>query len=139
MKALVLAVALVALSGCGEESSTTGLAGPLTYVRSGGFAGETQELKLQPDGSGTITSDLGGQESANRFTLTPAERERIAQLVGEADLATLQPRRAPPVDDGYTYELTYGGLTVRWEMDGTPERAGELVEVLGALAESHRP
>jgi hypothetical protein len=137
---LMFVFALVTFSGCGEDTSEAApLAGPLTYVRSGGFAGETVELTIEPDGRGTVTSDLSGQDSARSFELTDSERERIVDLVEEADVATLEPRKTPPVADGYQFELTFDGRTVRWEMDGTPERAGELVRLLGELAEQHRP
>ena len=137
--ALSVAVALLALSGCGEDSPSASLNGPLSYVRSGGIAGETQELTIQPDGRGRVTSDLGGTEQATDFTLSDSEREEIAKLVNDVDLATVEVDDAPPVADGYAYELTYGGDTVRWEMDATPEDISELVRVLGSVAEAHRP
>jgi hypothetical protein len=139
MRLVILAVALLALSGCGEDSPSAELDGPLSYVRSGGIAGETQELTIQPDGGGTVTSDLGGTEQASEFSLEASQREEIARLAQEADIATLKPREVPPVADGYQYELSYGGDTVRWEMGGTPERAEELVRVLGEVVEAHRP
>jgi hypothetical protein len=135
---VILAVALLTLPGCGEDSSAP-LAGPLSYVRSGGIAGETQELTIQPDGQARITSDLGGAEKAADFTLSDDQRSEVARLVEEADVATLKAGDAPPVADGYAYELAYGGKTVRWEMGGTPERAAELVRVLGELVEANRP
>jgi hypothetical protein len=137
--ALGVAIALLALSGCGEDSPSATLSGPLSYVRSGGIAGETQVLTIQPDGGGKVTSDLGGTEQASDFALDDTQREEIAKLVNDADLATVKAREAPPVADGYQYELSYGGDTVRWEMDGTPERISELVRVLGELAETNRP
>jgi hypothetical protein len=139
MRLVILAVALLALSGCGEDAPSAELDGPLSYVRSGGIAGETQELTIQPDGGGKVTSDLGGGNAEAEFTLPDGERERIAQLVQDADIATLKPRDAPPVADGYQYELSYGGDTVRWEMGGAPERAEELVQVLGEVVEANRP
>ena len=139
MRLVVLAVALLALSGCGEDSPASSLSGPLEYVRSGGIAGETQVLTIQPDGRARVTSDLGGTEQGSDFTLDDSQRDEIAQLVNDADLATVKPREAPPVADGYQYELSYGGDTVRWEMDATPEELAELVRVLGELAEANRP
>jgi hypothetical protein len=135
---LILAVALLTLPGCGEDSAAT-LGGSLSYVRSGGLAGETQELTIQRDGRATVTSDLGGADKASDFMLTDSERDQVAGLVQEADLATLEARKTPPVADGYAYELTYGGRTIRWEMGATPERAAKLVRILGGLAEKHRP
>ena len=138
--ALGVAIALLALSGCGgHDSPSAALDGPLSYVRSGGFAGETQELTIQRDGRATVTSDLGGTDQASDFELEESQREEIAKLVNDADLATVKAREAPPVADGYAYELTYGGDMVRWEMGATPERIAELVRVLGELAEANRP
>ena len=137
--ALGVAIALLALSGCGEDTPASSLSGPLSYVRSGGIAGETQVLTIQPDGRARVTSDLGGNEQASDFSLDDSQRDEIAQLVNDADLATVKAREAPPVADGYQYELSYGGDMVRWEMGGTPDRIAELVRVLGELAEANRP
>ena len=112
------------------------LSGPLGYVRSGGIAGETQELTIQPDGRGRVTSDLGGTEQATDFTLSDSEREDIAKLVNDVDLATVKVRETPPVADGFAYELLRR-RHVRWEMGATPEDLSELVRELGRLAEAH--
>jgi hypothetical protein len=138
--ALSVAVALLALSGCGgEDSPSASLNGPLEYVRSGGIAGETQVLSIQPDGRGRVTSDLGGTEQGSDFSLDDSQRDEIAKLVNDVDLRSVDAPETPPVADGYQYELTYGGDTVRWEMDGTPQEIAELVRVLGELAEANRP
>jgi hypothetical protein len=132
---VTLALAFLTVVGCGGESSAATLGGTLSYVRSGGLAGETDELTIQRDGRAKVTTDRGGAQS---FKLTASEREKIAKLVKEADLATLKVRKTPPVPDGYAYEIAYGTRKVSFESNATPQRVKKLVTALGEIVAKHR-
>jgi hypothetical protein len=130
--------ALLALAGCGgDDAASATLAGPVEYVRSGGLAGETETLTIRPDGAGTFELDRGLDQPSKDFEISDEERERLAGLVQEADLASVQVEQSDPVPDAYVYSLSYDGRKVAWETDHEPEPLDELTDALSDLAEKY--
>ncbi len=132
---ITLALAFLTVAGCGGESSAATLNQTLSYVRSGGLAGETDELTIQRDGRAKVTTARGGTKN---FTLKGSEREKIAKLLKEADLATLKVPKTRATPDGYAYQLGYGTRKISFESNATPQRVKKLVTALGELVAKHR-
>jgi hypothetical protein len=141
---VVMAVALLVLTGCGgDEAEAPGggdggarLEGPLTYTRGGGIAGRADKLVVQPDGAATLTTRQGGER---RFRLADDE---LAGLAGELERANLDelPERSvsdPAVPDALGHRVVYGGVTVTTDDPAMPEQLRGLVGRLGGLVDAH--
>src|SRR3954449_1971066 len=90
--AMILAIALMVASGCGEEdnsaaeSSPARLSADLRYVRDGGFAGDHDVLVIRPDGHAKVTRKRGRDAS---FELSRQEIAKVAKAVAGAKLDEL--------------------------------------------------
>jgi hypothetical protein len=146
LRALVLATVTV-LAGCGssDDQSTTG--GPVqtngalvTYTRTGGVGGIDEHLRIEPDGTATLS--YGEPSNSERsFELTPTELDRINSLLDAADLDSMPTDPQPTgCADCFEYTVEYGGRTITYD-DASPPPAsvGELVTGLGDLASTHQP
>ncbi len=104
------ALALFALAGCGgDDAASPALKGPLVYERSGGFAGETQTLTIQPSGAATLVIDRGTKNESKDFKLDPGQLKRITELADETDLASVKVEKAAPAADAFKYSISYDG------------------------------
>jgi hypothetical protein len=144
----VLVIAAVAVfAGCGsaDDQSTTG--GPVqtngslvTYTRTGGVGGIDEHLRIEPDGTATLS--YGEPANTERsFDLTGDELDRITSLLDAADFDSM-PTDPQPTScaDCFVYTVSYGGRTITYD-DASPPPAsvGELVSGLGDLAQAHQP
>lgn len=132
----LVALALLAFSGCGGDAAPA-LEGSLDYVRSGGLAGETEKLTIQPDGAATFSVDRGLRQETKDFKLESDELERIAKRASEADLASIEIPKAEPVPDAYAFSVAYDGNKVAWAEEGKPQELQELTDALSAVAEKY--
>jgi hypothetical protein len=143
---LVLAAATAV--GCGssdDEQTTSG--GPVqtngalvTYTRTGGVGGIDEHLRIEPDGTATLS--YGEPANSERsFDLSTDELDRITSLLDAADLESMPAEPVPTgCADCFVYTVEYGGRTVTYD-DATPPPAsvGALVTGLGELATTHQP
>lgn len=133
-----LALALFSLAGCGgDESSAATLKGPIQYSRSGGFAGVTEKMTIQPDGRGE-TSTLTRKRS---FKLTAEQRRDLAAAVRKADLEHAKSPKSGPGADALNYSIRYQGHRVGWSdlSDAPPKAVGDLYTRLGRLYRANVP
>jgi hypothetical protein len=146
MRTAVLIAGLMttlAIAGCGGDDESPAdpgepagaqLAGPLTFTRGGGIAGRADELVVQPDGTGSLTTRSGGERAVK---LEAAELERIADEVERADLPGLpeDSTAGRPQPDAFGYRVAYRGATVTTESGSIPDRMGPLVATLSKIVE----
>ncbi len=93
---LLLAAGLVSLAGCGQPGMTpqtnvpTGITlPPLTITRTGGIAGVTDTLQIEPDGAWTLTDRSGSATTGHLDAQTAAAIVRILGDPGlDAEIAT---------------------------------------------------
>lgn len=132
------ALALFALAGCGgdDEASST-LKGPLTYVRSGGIAGETQTLTIQPSGDATLTTDRGTKNESKDFKLDSGQLKRITELADETDLGSVKVEKAAPAPDAFMYSISYDGSEVQWQDGQEPQEVQELTDALADVVDAN--
>lgn len=136
--AALAAAALFALAGCGNDGSGA-LEGPLAYSRGGGLDGTAERLTIQPDGAATFETDHGLKQESKDFKLESSERDQIAKLASEVDLASIHVPKRDPIPDAYGYTVTYDGDEVSWQSDQDPDELDALTRALGQLAEKYRP
>jgi hypothetical protein len=142
---LAMAIALFAV-GCGEsedpESDEPVLTdGALvTYARSGGVAGMDERLRIEPDGTATVT--IGEPLNTDRsFDLTEAEFDEVQTLLDAADLEAMPSEPEPTgCADCFVYAVEYGGHSVTYD-DATESEpsVGELVAALDEIVTAHQP
>jgi len=107
----------------GKTPATAGTPAPtrsakklaVTLVRSGGFAGLTETVTVQPDGSWK----RGDGRTTNRTgRLTAAQMSRLQTLVADPQLAA-EAKRQPPgtnqCNDTFTYQLMVGNQLIKYE------------------------
>lgn len=145
--AIVVALAVFALAGCGKDASPHSnnprppgdLAGPLVYQRAGGLAGRTDTFTLAPDGRAQVTSRVTGARSV---TLKPAELAGVNRALRGVDLSQLKAEYQPPrpVADGVAERVTYDGETVSAATGGDPpQRLVALLVALSGLVDRYAP
>jgi hypothetical protein len=119
-----------------RSGQPTRLAAPLGYTRSGGLAGQTTELTIQPDGSAV----LSGSESA-RFDLTAAEMDTVANALAGVDFSQSAggSGRPPgqPIPDAFHYQVTYDGHTARAQDTQVPSSLRPLLGALQSVIDAH--
>jgi hypothetical protein len=132
---LFIAFALLTLSSCGGESAAATLKGTLGYARSGGIAGLSEELTIQPDGRAKVTT----RKASKAFKLSKDERSRVSVALADADLAHVKVRDTPAVPDSFVYELRYRGTRLEFNDTNLPKAVKPLVSELHRLAKAHAP
>ncbi|MBZ0254995.1 hypothetical protein K8I31_02975, partial [bacterium] len=109
----------------------------ITFNRSGGFAGWTQNLYIGLDRSANITSDIV-IDSSNRSGLVPQDSfDRLNELMSQIDFSVLETyySREVPIADGYMYEITVNrDHTILFEQGAqAPTELSDLVFVLESI------
>jgi hypothetical protein len=141
--AMILAIALLAASGCGAGeddgaggSSPVTLSSELRYVRDGGFAGDHDELVIAPDGRATVTR-LRGRDAS--FELSQQEIAKVAEAVEGAKLDELDPKSTSrkPVPDAFVYTVSYDGRKVETDDAAMPDSLAPLRQQLDLLVTKH--
>lgn len=101
----------------------------VTFVRSGGFAGMEDRLEIRRDGGARVEGR--GQEPRD-FQVPADELATLEAELEAADFPHLEPsyRNDPPIADGYVYEVTYDGWTVRCEQDAGPPALEQVIDHL---------
>jgi hypothetical protein len=114
--ALPIGLLLLAPAACGAAPSERGsTSGPtdvrVVVVRSGGIAGGSDTITVQPQGQWTRVDDSGRQRSGR---LTDDERTRLRALAGDPGLSAEASRPTTPSNcrDGFNYALTVGSTRV---------------------------
>jgi hypothetical protein len=134
----IVALAAVLWVGCGsdDEPEPSG-SGPLVvYQKSGGVAGILERLRVERDGSATVTVGFDG--SSESFRLSEAELEQLESELGAADLSV--PPGPPGCADCFEYEVSFGGETARFDQLAEPsEPLGALLAHLARIVASHQP
>jgi hypothetical protein len=144
MRMLLLAgIALVLLTGCGDDGGSGGadgdksaaLTGPVTFERGGGVAGRRDRLVVQPDGKAQLTV----QTATKSIELSDAELADLEHELAKADLTSLpaDSTSKSPVPDTFGYRVTYDGTTVTADDPAMPDKLRDLASGLGALVERY--
>lgn len=105
----------------------------VTYVRSGGFIGRQDSLRVLASGAAVSTRGA--------FRLSATRLSTLRSTLRAARFATLLPRydADAPVADGYTYRVTYAGRTVVVEQEAEiPARLARLLDLLADLLAAPR-
>jgi hypothetical protein len=133
-----LMVVAVILMGCGSDASAAALKGSVTYGKSGGFAGVTQKLTVQPDGRAVAATSTRKRS----FRLSKAQLAALTKAVKSADLAhTKSPKDNVQGADGFSFGVGYDSHRVKWSdfSDEPPKRVLDLYRQLDELYEAHAP
>jgi hypothetical protein len=145
--ALALAVALMLVAGCGNESRQTTtdssrIPGPndtlVVYDKSGGEAGMRQRLAVRPDGAARIETNDG----VARVDLRPEELDAVRRTVDAAFGAQLEPvyGKEPPPLDSFVTTVLVDTRRVRVLPGGKPPRElQELISVCAAIVRRYEP
>ena len=143
MRTLLLAgIALVLLTGCGDDGGSGGgggetatLTGPVTFERGGGVAGRRDRLVVEPDGKAKLTV----QTTTESIQLSDAELADLERELAKADLTSLpaDSTSKTPVPDTFGYRVTYDGTTVTADDPAMPDKLRGLAAGLGALVERY--
>jgi hypothetical protein len=146
MKGPLLLIAAALLAGCGGNDDRTEGEPVLsngalaTYTRTGGVGGLDERMRINPDGTATLT--YGEPVNTERsFELTGAELDRVRTLLEEADFASMPASPEPTgCADCFVYTVEYGGDSVTYDDATEPSASIEaLVDGLGELAGGHQP
>jgi hypothetical protein len=122
-----LAVVLAAF-GVAAPASQAQPSPLVTFVRSGGFIGATDQLSVATDGRATSTRGA--------FRLSAARLATLQRSLKAARFRTLRTkyRATVPIADGYTYRVRYAGRSILVEEGaGAPARLERLVYLLDEL------
>lgn len=130
---LLTCVCTCLLATAAPSAGAATSAGTITWTRSGGIAGVSQEMTISRDRRVKLTTDAG----TKRRTLSRKRYAAIVRVVRDAKLPTLRTRYAPklPTADGFATSVRYRGRTVT-VLDGAkpPRRLQAVLGTLGALA-----
>jgi hypothetical protein len=135
---LVVAAALaLVVAGCGGSgsSSTTpsgssstappkpkpAPAGVIELRVSGGVAGGTQDLRIEPGGAASLTSDYGAKRTTASFTIPPARYKDIQSKLAIAHLGSLPAPTPTGCADCFSYAISFGGTTFKTDESAVPE------------------
>jgi hypothetical protein len=131
MRAAATVLGTLALAGCGGTGAQPSLQAPVHYTRGGGIAGVQDELVIAPDGSARLS---GRGVPMRRFGVSRADREALAQALGEVDWSA---RPGRPIPDAFGYGVSYRGRTVSAQDGEVPPRLAPLLGRLGTIARRH--
>jgi len=129
-----LAFALCACLAWPGQASAARLNGPLAFDRSGGIAGLTESLRIQPSGRAHVDTR---RTRPHAFTLTARERRRVERAVAGAHLARVKVPKHAYVPDAFVYRIAYGGRRIEFDGPSMPHAVEHLVGVLERLVASH--
>jgi hypothetical protein len=113
--------------GSGTAASTSA-APTVTLRRFGGFAGDRDEITVQPDGSWKRGSATGA--------LSAADTETLRRMAGDPALGAEATRTVPESDcaDAFDYSLTVGRTKVAWRdcdsATSSPETASRIARFI---------
>lgn len=134
---LCLLVLTLALSACRPAATPAAatddaLSTPVSFTRSGGFAGMTDQVEIGVDGAYTVTHNDGSSESGQ---LTPDQTKELAALLAQSGLFDADHSFTTPGADQFVYTISYNGHTVT-TMDGAvPEELEGALDFLTTLIE----
>lgn len=144
LRAVLLAAGIFA-TGCGSSNDdsteqpvqTDGSL--VSYTRTGGVGGVDEHLRIDPDGTATLS--YGEPTNSSRtFHLTTEQLDRMQTLLDVAGLGSAAAPQPTGCADCFVYTVEYGGHTYTYDDSAPPPVAvGELVSALGDLAEAHQP
>lgn len=87
------------------------LTSPITYVRSGGFAGFNDKLVIQPDGSATLSTRQGNKYSCRVDKGALAQLGVATNSISSTSTPTGKSKPKKPIPDALYYTLTVDGQT----------------------------
>lgn len=132
---LLLLLILLPLAACAPPATpppatTSGLLTPLSFNRSGGFAGFDDQIKITQDGNYTVTRRGAEPRKAQ---LTPAETTRLAALLSASRLFAADHHYETPGADQFIYTIVYNGHTVTAVDGAIPAELQPVLDHLVAL------
>ena len=144
LRALLLAAGIL-VTGCSSSNdesteNTVQTDGSLvSYTRTGGVGGVDEHLRIDPDGTATLS--YGEPTNSSRtFHLTTQQLDQIQTLLDAADIGSASHPQPTGCADCFVYTVEYGGHTYTYDDSAPPPAAvAELVSGLGDLAEAHQP
>jgi hypothetical protein len=138
LRAVILGLVAVMAAGCGGGEAAAEMNDELQYVRSGGFAGEHDELTIQPNGGAHLTV-RGGDEA--QFRLSDEELDDLQTALDGAELQDVasDSTSEQPAPDAFSYVITYGDKEVRTDDPSVPDQLKDLLAALNGIVEAHRP
>src|SRR5204862_2840061 len=102
------------------------LKGPATYSITGGLAGLTERLSIQPDG----TADFDSTLKHVSYTVAQAQLMRLAAALDQADFPSLSSVYGFATPDGFEYRVTYVGRSVLIFDSSEPARPKPALAIL---------
>ncbi len=132
---LGLAVLILLVSACRAPAAPTAaveneLLTPVSFVRSGGFAGLTDQIEIAVDGAYTISHNDGSSESGH---LAPDRIQELASLLAQSQLFDSDHSFETPGADQFVYTITYNGHSVTAVDGAIPDELVEVLDFLTAL------
>lgn len=132
---LSLAVLILLVSACRPPAPPAAateneLLTPVSFVRSGGFAGLTDQIEIAVDGSYTISHNDGSSESGH---LAPDRTQELASLLAQSQLFDSDHSFETPGADQFSYTVTYNGHTVTAVDGAIPDELAGVIDFLVAL------
>lgn len=131
---LCLVIVGLALSACRAAATPAvaadELASPVTFTRSGGFAGLTDQVEFDIDGAYTVTHNDGSSESGQ---LTTEQVEELASLLAQSGLFDADHSFETPGADQFAYTISYNGHTVTTVDGAIPEELAGVIDFLVAF------
>jgi hypothetical protein len=117
------------ISGCVQMSETSPLL--VSYQRTGGIAGFSDDLSIYENGSVMVTRNGG----SGHCMLDDASMEGLRMIFIQADFAGLADNYPAPNQgaDYFRYTVTYQGKTVTTETTGVPPSLEPVITMLDGL------
>jgi hypothetical protein len=105
------------------------------FVKSGGFAGITDQLEILGDGQASVTT----KQSKENFRLDEATMARLRTELDGVDFAGLSSAPVPKtsVRDGFFYAITYDGHEVKRPDDKVEKELLPIVKSLDDILRQH--
>jgi len=140
---LALSVTL-GLAACGDGGPTTvSEAKPeitklaVTYSVSGGIAGISEQLVVQPDGQADLTSGSRQGRSTGHFQLADAEFANLKDKLDAAGLDSLPKPKPTGCADCFEYKIGYGNTTYSADEASLPGRLAPAIAALNDVVAAH--
>jgi hypothetical protein len=129
--------ALAVLAACTPATGRNpGDAVLVTYVRSGGIAGDRTSLTVTTDGAATVKDDAGTASTPSARRLPADQVDRLRSALDAAAFDALHARYPAPgtCNDCFLDVITYRGRSVTVEGAAAPARLSEALGLLEDLA-----